>query len=145
MIRSTVLLTAVALAAGLVPGAAAAQSGWTYLQCQTRYYVGHPTATTRPANPTRLEESTVRIRTSPVGWQRLSAASTPRWDTDICTLTDFNTCSVAGDEVRLVGRRGYTNTINLRTLRQAYERQDASSHTWGEGTCRRVADPRAAG
>ncbi|WP_417230695.1 hypothetical protein [Brevundimonas sp.] len=141
MKRPVLLLASAALVAGLLPGVAAAQTGWTYLQCRTSFYVAPPSATTRPSQPTRQEEATIRVRTSPAGWQRLNGATSPQWDTDMCSLIDFNTCTATGDEVRLVGRRGYTNTLNLRTLRQTYSRLDRSSRTWGEGTCRRIADP----
>jgi hypothetical protein len=141
MKRPVLLIATVALAAGLVPAAASAQSGWTYLQCRTSYYVGPPSATTRPSQPNRQDVATFRIRTSPAAWQRLNGATPPQWDADICELIDFNTCTTSGDEVRLVGRRGYSHTINLRTLRQTYSRLDRSSRTWGEGNCQRITDP----
>ena len=141
MPRPVLLIVAATLAAGLAPAAASAQSGWTFMQCRTSFYAGPPTATSRPGQPTRQETATIRVRTSPAGWQRLNGATPPQWDTDICTLIDFNTCTVSGDELRLVGRGGYTNTLNLRTLRQSYSRLDRSARTWGEGTCQRIADP----
>ena len=141
MKRPVLLIATAVLATGLLPAVASAQSGWTYLQCRTSYYVGPPSATTRPGQPTRQENAIFRVRTSPAVWQRLNGASIPEWDTDICALVDFNTCTVSGDELRLVGRGGYTNTLNLRTLRQSYSRLDRSARTWGEGTCQRIADP----
>lgn len=141
MKRPALLIATFAMAVGLVPDVASAQSAWTYLQCRTSYYVGPPSATTRPSQPTRQDDAIIRVRTNPASWQRLNGATTPQWDTDVCELIDFNTCTASGDEVRLVGRRGYTNTINLRTLRQTYSRLDRNARTWGEGTCHRIANP----
>ncbi|WP_339930024.1 hypothetical protein [uncultured Brevundimonas sp.] len=134
------LIATVALAAGLVPAVASAQSGWTYLRCNKTFYNAHPSATVRPRQPARHDESISRISTNPARWQGLSGGATPTWGADLCSLVEVNRCVVVGDEVQILGE-GRMTGVNLRTLQFTYSRLDRSARTWGEGSCQRIADP----
>lgn len=139
MKRSSVLIATAALAAGLLPGAAMAQSGWIYLECRTAIHAGLRSDAVRPDQPARYETNVKRISLSPLRWQGLTAATPPGWRTDACSFYENVHCEVDGDEVRLIGSHSYT--VNLRTLRQTYDLVSDVAPLWGDGVCRRIADP----